>query len=124
MLPISISSPQARAYDRDIPYLAGAAALSADGSTVYIAITNNAETETITATLTLQGFTPASGRKRMLSAANYNASNDSGKANVTLQETSLSMPVRDVTFPPHSVTFIELRADSTWTRIYLPIIGK
>ncbi len=123
VLPVSVSSPQARAYDRDIRYLAAAAAISADGSTVHIAITNNAETETITTTLTLQGFSPVSGRKRTLSAANYDASNDSGKANVTLHETPLSMPVNEIALPPHSVTFIELHAEPTSPRIYLPIVG-
>jgi len=109
VVPTAITSPAAPAYDRTIPYVTAAAALSPDKRTLRLAVINNAETLTLTADLQITGFFPSTARLWRLSADTYTADNDRNPMNVVLQEEPVQDPLAPLTLPPHSVTFLELQ---------------
>lgn len=108
LLSISVDSPKAQAYDREVPYVTAAAALSADDSTLRLAVVNNAESTSIIVTLQMTGFTPVSAKMWRLTADSYTANNDQNPTNVVLQEEMVELPLTTLMLPPHSVTFLEL----------------
>ncbi|GEM_PF-785164 len=112
VLPVAVDSPSAMAYDREVPYVVAAAALSPDGGILRLAMINNAEQRPLTATLHINGFTPASARLWRLWAEDPAADNDRYPTNVVLSEEPLREPPTHLALPPHSVTFLELQAPS------------
>ncbi|NOX63249.1 MAG: hypothetical protein GXP42_15085 [Chloroflexi bacterium] len=125
VLPITVDSPSAIAYDQLTPYVAAAAALSADGETLLLAVVNNAENETLDVAVQISGFEPASAQMWRLQADAYWADNKQNPTNVALQEQPPPSPLTQLALPPHSVTFVEWRADSApcaneSCRLYLP----
>lgn len=112
VLPVAVDSPSATAYDREVPYVVAAAALSPDGGTLHLAVINNAEQGPLTATLQIDGFTPAFARLWRLWAEDPAADNDRDPTNVVLGEEPLQVPLTRLALPPHSVTFLELWAPS------------
>ncbi len=108
----TVTSPTAPAYDMTVPFLGAAAALSPDGQTLRIAVVNNAETTELTTPLQITGFTPSSAQLWRLSADSYDADNEHDPRNVVLREEPAQVPLATLTLPPHSVTFVEMRAPS------------
>ncbi len=109
VLPITVTSPEALAYDQTIPYVTATAALSADDRTLRLAVINNAEAIALTARLQITGFFPSAARLWRLSAESYAAGNDRDSANVVLREEPVQEPPTVLMLPPHSVTFLELQ---------------
>ena len=119
-LPIQVTSPGAKAYDRDVPYLAAAAALAPDGRTLRLALVNNAQDETLTVNWQTPGLTITAAQGWMLSAPTYDANNDADHQKVVPQPVDLVPPYHTVALPPHAILFLELNMSPWPIRLHLP----
>ncbi len=122
LLPISVESPGAVAHDREVPYVSAAAALAPDGQTLRLVLVNNAITDTITTTLHITGFVPARVHVWQLGADSPLADNDHGAPRVVPQESTEPIPPATWPLPPHSVTFLEMKA--VVQQDYLPFLER
>ena len=111
-LPVEVESPTELAYDQVLPFINAAAARSAGGDTLLVAVTNSAETQPILCYLDVAGFDYAGGRLLRLEGDAPTAHNDGGNPfNVVLQEESVTPGSADsVRVQPYSVLFVELYA--------------
>jgi len=116
LLPVTVDSPGARAYDVELPYLTAAAALAPGGRVLHLALVNDSVDVSVTVNLGLTGFTPVRVVQRLLTADRADAGNDEDPDAVTLQETTLPLPLAPLTVPPHSAAFLKLQAAGGATR--------
>ena len=110
LLPVEVVAPLAPAYDRSLPVVQAAAALSMNGDTMQVALVNNAETDTVELSLNFDSFGYTGGVIKRLEGSSYGAHNESNPFNVILQEQpfSSSDALRNLKVAPHSVMFLEL----------------
>ena len=113
-LQVSVDSPAEMAYNRVLPLINAAAAISTTGDTLFIAITNSAEGREVWCDLELEGFDYAHGRWLRLEGDSPSAHNDGGDPlNVILQPQSFGPGEADsVRVSAHSVLFVELYSKS------------
>ncbi len=122
VLPARVESPVAPAYDRDVPYVTAAAALTADSHTLYLVLVNNAITETITTTVQITGFAAAHVQLWQVAADAPLANNDVNPTTVVPRETELATWPDVLALPPHSVTFLTARRER-W-RFHVPWVAR
>jgi alpha-N-arabinofuranosidase len=95
-----------------IPYLDASCTLSEDGSTLYMGIINRHDREDIKTEIAIEGWIPRPKGKRIwLDGGNYLTENTFDQpGNITIKEEALGdiKPTFTHTFPPHSVTVLEL----------------
>jgi alpha-N-arabinofuranosidase len=95
-----------------IPYLDASATLSEDGRTLYLAVINRHDAETLPAEIRLEGWRPApAGKVIWLEADHYMTENTFAQPDrVTIKERPLEAgsPAMTYRFPPHSVTILEM----------------
>ncbi len=114
-LAAAVDSPGAMAYDRVLPFINAAAARSADGDTLFLALSNSAENDAVLCRIAISGFEYAGGRLFRLEGDSPTAHNDGGDPfRVALQETRFSSGEADsLVMQPHSVVFIEMYAETS-----------
>jgi alpha-N-arabinofuranosidase len=96
-----------------VPYLSVIASRSADGKAVYLMVVNKNLDAAMTAKVRLTGFKPGSAKAWMLTGPSVDATNEQQPENVTVRMRDLGK-VEDgfaLTFPPHSLTALEIRAN-------------
>ena len=108
-LPVDVTSPAGLAYDRELPFINAAAALSASSDTLLVAISNSAENDAILCRIDLRGFEYTGGRIRRLAGPSITAHNESNPYNVVLRDQAVAAGSADsLWLQPHSVLFLEL----------------
>lgn len=94
-----------------VTYLSANASKSADGSKMYLIVVNKDLTTSQTATITLDGFVPASqANAYVLNGPSISATNETTENNVKITPKTFSVPLSgtfNYTFEPHSVTALE-----------------
>jgi len=120
LLPVQVTGPGATAFNREVPYIAAAAALSPDGRTLRLALVNNARDETIIVGWQTLGFVPRAARAWQLTGPSFEAHNDRNPETIIPQPTNIEPPFNTITLPPHTVAFIEL--DAAIPRLHFPLI--
>ncbi len=116
LLPVAVDGPTARAYDREVPYVTAAAALSPDGRTLRVALVNNAETESVGVALRIEGLSVGERRLWRLAGDSPEAHNERDPQNIALREEPPASPVGEIALPPHSVVFLELAVEASAPR--------
>ena len=101
-------------FDPHLPALDGVATLSEDGRTLFVAVINRNERDSLDATIDLKGWRAGrTVRAFELNGQDRDAANPFGAAtNVNIRENSVPMERVPLTyrFPEHSVTVLEFRA--------------
>ncbi len=119
-LPVHTQSPAEMAYDVELPLLNAAAAYTASGDTLLIALTNNSETDTLRVHLQLEGFIYREGTMYRIEGDSPYAHNE--------QRPHQVIPVTEAVGPheadslllaPHSVVFLSLIGERTASHIPL-----
>ena len=106
------------AFNPDLPVIDSSATLSADGRTLYLAVINREESKAVSTRIDLDNWTITSGSEIHafeLSGTNRDAANPYGNAaEVNIHEKRIAADSAAFTysFPPHSVTILELGASS------------
>lgn len=102
-LPVYVDSLVELAYDQTLPFINAVAAISPGNDTLFVAISNSAESETISCKMTINYFDRTSGRLLRLEGASY------GDDHATLQVQPIDAGEADsILVQPHSVVFVEL----------------
>ncbi len=110
------------ANNGEVPFLSVNASKSSDGSRVYLMVVNKDMVNSIDAPITLDNFTPSSARAWTLSGASVDACIDVSLGcdpnkniyvdNINIGPVTTTMPY---TFPPHSLTALEIRSCTDMT---------
>jgi alpha-L-arabinofuranosidase len=108
-----IQAPAA-AFDPQLPALDAAATLSGDGHTLYLAVVNRSQDQSVSTGIRLSGWRPSSDQVRAyeLNGKSWDSFNPYGStANVNIRERMVGVQhaAFSYRFPAHSITVLELR---------------
>lgn len=93
-----------------VAYLGVDASLSSDGGKIFLIVVNRNQDSPVTASIALSGAKPLKARTWMLTGPSIDATNEQNPDNVSVHAHDMGTvkPGFAVTFPPHSLTAVEV----------------